>query len=170
MEFHRNPIEREEALRRYLYRRASAEELTRLEEHYLICDECFAELRAAEMLIHGLAAPVLQVRQVNDVHVVQFTEETQLLADSLHLAELHEAVRLQSDTKVLIDLSKVSRIDSTGLGTLMNCYTHAVKNSGALKLLNPKQRVRDVLSVTRMDTVLETFDDEDTAIKSYQQN
>ena len=57
-----------------------------------------------------------------------------MLAASLELTELSKAIRLESDTKVLIDLSRVSRIDSTGLGVLMDCYCHAVKNAGVLKL------------------------------------
>ncbi|HUJ49964.1 MAG TPA: STAS domain-containing protein, partial [Bryobacteraceae bacterium] len=86
---------------------------------------------------------------------------------SLELNELANAIRLQKDTKVLIDLSKVSRIDSTGLGVLMNCYCHAVKNSGALKLLNPDAPVKKVLSITKIDAVLQSFEDETAAIASF---
>jgi anti-sigma B factor antagonist len=68
----------------------------------------------------------------------------------------------------LIDLSEVSRIDSTGLGVLMNCYCHAVKNSGALKLLNPDAPVKRVLRITKIDAVLQSFEDESTAIASFQ--
>ena len=69
---------------------------------------------------------------------------------------------------MLIDLSRVSRIDSTGLGVLMNCYCHAVKNAGALKLLNADAPVRRVLSVTKIDSVLQMFEDEAAAIASFE--
>jgi hypothetical protein len=59
----------------------------------------------------------------------------------------------RSDGKVLIDLNRVSRIDSAGLGMLMRC-THAVKQSGALKLLQPAQQVKKVLSLTKIDSVI----------------
>ena len=98
---------------------------------------------------------------------MKFAQGTQLLAASLELTELSKAVRLESDTKVLIDLSRVSRIDSTGLGVLMNCYCHAVKNAGVLKLLNPDAPVRRVLSMTKIDSVLQTFEDEAAAIESF---
>ena len=98
---------------------------------------------------------------------MSFTQDSQLLASSLELNELANAIRLQKDTKVLIDLSKVSRIDSTGLGVLMNCYCHAVKNSGALKLLNPDAPVKKVLSLTKIDSLLQTFEDENAAIASF---
>jgi anti-sigma B factor antagonist len=168
MDFHAaDPTQREEVMRRYLYRCLSADQMERLEEHYLSCDECFEELRATELLIRALNAPVVRSRRVNDVYVLAFPENTHLLAESVSLHELARVVRLQSESKVLIDLSKVSRIDSTGLGMLMNCYCHALKNSGALKLLSPKAHVKNVLSVTRIDSVLETFEDEESAIDSF---
>ena len=72
------------------------------------------------------------------------------------------------DPKTLnIDLSKVSRIDSAGLGMLMRCYTHAVRNAGILKLLNPTTQVKKVLSITRIDSVVPTFEDENAALKSF---
>jgi hypothetical protein len=49
----------------------------------------------------------------------------------------------------------------------MNCYCHAVKNAGALKLLNPDAPVRRVLSVTKIDSVLQMFEDEAVAIESF---
>jgi len=166
--WHDDPIVREHYIRAYLNRRLTDEEAERFEAHYLVCDECYEEMQATEWLIRGLGEPVLERKRINDVTVLRFVEETQLLAASLELSELANAVRMQKDTKVLIDLSKVSRIDSTGLGVLMNCYCHAVKNSGALKLLNPDAPVKQVLSVTRVDAVLQSFDDESAAIASFQ--
>ena len=97
----------------------------------------FEEIRATELLILTVwANPSCNAKRVNNVTALRFMESSQLLAASLELTELTKAIRLENDTKVLIDMSNVSRIDSTGLGVLMNCYCHAVKNSGALKLLH----------------------------------
>jgi len=49
----------------------------------------------------------------------------------------------------------------------MNCYCHAVKNAGALKLLNPDAPVKKVLSLTKIDSVLQSFEDETAAIASF---
>lgn len=167
MDFHSDPLFREELIRKYLNRRLPSEHAGQFEDHYLSCDECFAELRATELLIRALGEPVLERERVQDITVLRFRESSQLLASSLELNELANAIRFESDTKVVIDLSKVSRIDSTGLGVLMNCYCHAVKNSGALKLLNPDAPVKRVLSITKMDSVLQTFEDENAAIASF---
>lgn len=103
-----------------------------------------------------------------DVTVIRFAESVQLTGASHELAELGRTVQGGGDTKVLIDLSRVSRIDSAGLGMLMNCYTHAVRNAGMLKLLHPNPQVQQVLAMTRIDTVVDTFHDEDAAITSFQ--
>jgi len=167
MNFHEDPVYREEFITAYLRRRLSADLAEQWESHYLGCDDCFEEIRATELLIHGLGEPLVERRRVNDVTVVRFAQNAQLLASSLELAELSNVIRVQNDTKVLIDLSRVSRIDSTGLGVLMNCYCHAVKNAGALKLLNADAPVRRVLSVTKIDSVLQMFEDEAAAIASF---
>ncbi|HTW67750.1 MAG TPA: STAS domain-containing protein [Bryobacteraceae bacterium] len=167
LNFHHDPVAREEFINAYLRRRLRADLAEQWESHYLACDDCFEEIRATELLMRGLGEPVVERKRVNDVTVLRFAQSAELLAASLELAELSNVIRLEQDTKVLIDLSKVSRIDSTGLGVLMNCYCHAVKNSGALKLLNAEAPVRRVLSVTKIDSLLPVFEDESAAIASF---
>jgi anti-anti-sigma factor len=167
MDFHGDPILREQLIARYLQHRMNAELTEQWESHYLGCDDCFEEIRATELLIRGLGEPTVERKRINDVTVLSFAHGTQLLAASLELAELSKVIRLENDTKVLIDLSRVSRIDSTGLGVLMGCYSHAIKNAGVLKLLNPDAPVRRVLNVTKIDSVLQTFEDEAAAIESF---
>lgn len=168
MDFHADPAVREEWILGYLERRLDPASAAGWESHYLGCPECFEEMRAAELLICALGAPVIERKRVDGVTVLQFAQGTQLLASSLELSELARVVRTPKETKVLIDLSRVSRIDSSGLGVLMSAYCHAVHNEGALKLLKPEPRVRQVLSVARIDSVLETFEDEAAAIDSFQ--
>jgi len=165
--FHDDPVYREDIINAYLRRRLSADQTEQWESHYLACDDCFEEIRATELLIRGLGQPMVERRRVNDVTVLRFAQNSQLLASSLELAELSNVIRVEKDSKVLIDLSRVSRIDSTGLGVLMNCYCHAVKNAGELKLLNADAPVRRVLSVTKIDSVLQMFEDEAAAIASF---
>jgi anti-anti-sigma factor len=165
--FHEDPVSREELIKAYLQRQLSSDLTEEWESHYLACQDCFEEIRASEMLIRGLGEPMVERNRVNDITVLRFAPNAQLLASSIELAELSKAIRVENDSKVLIDLSRVSRIDSTGLGVLMNCYCHALKNAGALKLLNAEPPVRRVLSVTKMDSVLPMFEDEAAAIASF---
>jgi anti-sigma B factor antagonist len=167
VDFHGDPVGREEAILRYLERRLEAGLAEEWENHYLGCAACFEHIRATELLIRALGMPLVERRRIQGVTVLGFAQGTQLLASSLELSELAQAVRTPNETKVLIDLSRVSRIDSSGLGVLMSCYCHAIYNAGALKLLNPEPRVRQVLSVARIDSLLETFEDEAAAIHSF---
>ncbi len=83
MDWHIDPIIREETIRKYLHRRLAPELVEQFEDHYLGCDECFTELRATELLIRGLGEPILERKRVNDVTVIRFVESAQLLASSL---------------------------------------------------------------------------------------
>jgi anti-sigma B factor antagonist len=101
------------------------------------------------------------------VTVIRFTAASELTGTSSELSNLVRLVDARSDTKVLIDLERVSRIDSAGLGMLMRCFTHAVRNAGALKLLQPAPQVKRVLSMTRIDSVIPIFEDEHAALRSF---
>ena len=167
MSCHDDPVLREELIRKYLLKTMAAGPAEEFESHYLACDDCFEELRATEMLLSGLAQSKVDRRRLEDVVVLEFSGPVQLVRRSRELSALLNGVLEQKDTKVLIDLSRVSRIDSAGLGLLLNCYSHAVRNRGMLKLLNPSAEVRDLLRLTRIDAVLETYHDEREALKSF---
>jgi len=164
---HADPVLREGFIARYLARKLEPEAAARFEDHYLTCQDCFEELRAAELLVYGLRQTAIELTHSQDIAVVRFTASAELTGSALDLNALAQMVQSPGETKVLIDLSKVSRIDSAGLGMLMRCYTHAVRNAGTLKLLNPTTQVKKVLSITRIDSVVPTFEDEDAALQSF---
>jgi anti-sigma B factor antagonist len=166
MPFHDDLLFREEVIRDYLLRRLDAAATETFESHYLSCDQCFEELRASQALMAGLGQRKLELRRVEDVLLLKFAGPAQLTRQSFELAEFQRAFQ-QKDTKVLIDLSQVTRIDSAGLGQLISCYSHAVKNRGMLKLLNPTAEVQRVLHLTRIDSVLEAYYDERKAFESF---
>ena len=68
---------------------------------------------------------------------------------------------------LLVDLRNVSYIDSAGVGVLVEAYLRFVRRGGQLKVLMPSEHVRRVLHITRLDTVLEIFDDEPTALRTF---
>ena len=166
IQLHQNPLFREVLIRDYLLKRLDADETEAFESHYLDCDQCFEELRASQALMTGLGQSKLELRRVEDMLVLQFAGEAQLTRQSFELTELRRALQ-QKDTKVLIDLSRVTKIDSAGLGQLIAGYSHAVKNQGTVKLLNPTPQVQTLLRLTRIDSVLETYFDERQAFESF---
>lgn len=68
---------------------------------------------------------------------------------------------------LLIDFSRVPRIDSSGLGELVAAHHRAAGAGCQLKLANLRPRVLDVVEVTQIHTVFDVFDSEDSAIASF---
>jgi anti-sigma B factor antagonist len=167
MRFHDDPLALEDLIRKYLLKRLDATAQEEFESHYLACDDCFEQLRASELLISGLNDAGVDRQRLDDVLVFKFSRPAQLIRRSSEINVLLESVLEQKDTKVLIDLSRVSRIDSAGLGLLMSCYSHAVRNQGMLKLLNPSPQVQNLLRITHLDAVVEVHFDENKALESF---
>src|SRR5919202_5780272 len=73
----------------------------------------------------------------------------------------------QGQKKLLLNLEGVPYIDSAGLGEIVRTYTTVSRQGGSLKLLNLTKRIEDLLTITKLLTVFETYDSEADAIKSY---
>ena len=84
-----------------------------------------------------------------------------LLKDKLH-SLLH-----QGRKHLLLNLGQVQYVDSAGLGALVSAYTTVTREGGSLKLLNVTKKLQDLLSITKLLTVFETFESEDEAVRSY---
>jgi anti-sigma B factor antagonist len=69
--------------------------------------------------------------------------------------------------KLVLNLGDVPYIDSAGLGEVVRTYTTVSRQGGTLKLLNLTKRIQDLLAITKLLTVFETFDTEAEAVKSF---
>ncbi len=69
--------------------------------------------------------------------------------------------------KVLVDMGKVSWVNSTGLGILISGYTTLQNSGGMLKLLHVNKRIDQIFMVTKLNTIFESFDDETRALASF---
>ena len=109
----------------------------------------------------------LNVRQIGHVAVVD-------LAGKITVGEGDAVLRegvfelLQSDQKqILLNLRKVPYMDSSGIGEMVACYKAARDKNGTVKLLNPSEKVSDLLQITRLEEVFETYRDEKEALHSF---
>ena len=73
----------------------------------------------------------------------------------------------QGHRKILLDLGNVSYVDSAGLGQLVQVYATTSHLGGSLKLLNLTKRLRDLLVLTKLLTVFESYDSESDAVASF---
>jgi anti-sigma B factor antagonist len=84
-----------------------------------------------------------------------------LLKDKIH------SLLQQGTKKILLDLGGVSYVDSAGLGQLVQVRTTASTSGGALKLMNVTKRLKDLLVVTKLVTVFDSYDNEAEALASF---
>lgn len=85
-------------------------------------------------------------------------------------AEVRQATRLlieQGKKDLLLNLGGVDYIDSTGVGSLVASYTTTVAAGGRLKIVNANQKIQHLLDMTRLLSVFEVFESEDSALASF---
>jgi anti-anti-sigma factor len=85
-----------------------------------------------------------------------------------HLKDKINSLISQERTDIVLNLKDVPYIDSGGLGQLVASYGSVKKTGGSVKLLNVSSRNHDLLSITRLVTVFESFDVEAEAVLSFQ--
>ena len=73
----------------------------------------------------------------------------------------------QGNKRILVNLANVTHVDSAGLGELVGAYTTVTKSGGSMKLVNLTKRLHDLLSITKLLTVFDTFDSEQEALKQF---
>lgn len=81
---------------------------------------------------------------------------------------VHEALEAGSK-HILINLELASTIDSSGIGELVSAYTTVTNRGGKLKLLHLPPKVQDILQITQLVTVFDVYDDEATAVSSFEE-
>lgn len=72
----------------------------------------------------------------------------------------------KGEKNILLNMAGVSYIDSAGLGELVRAYTTARSQRASVKLLNPSDRVKYVLQLTKLHKFFEIYDDEASALAS----
>jgi anti-sigma B factor antagonist len=106
-------------------------------------------------------------RSVGDITVLDLKGKMTLgEGDELLKDKINSLLGAGKKTLVL-NLEGVPYIDSAGLGEIVRTFTTVSRQGGSLKLLNLTKRIEDLLAITKLLTVFETFDTEAEAIKSF---
>jgi anti-sigma B factor antagonist len=109
----------------------------------------------------------ISVRENEGIAVLDMTGR---LVVSESLSTLRDTVGQllrEGQSKVAANLAGIDYIDSTGLGTLVICYTTLQKAGGSLKLFGLNRRNLELMLLTKLSTVFELFNDEQSAINSF---
>lgn len=109
----------------------------------------------------------LSTRQVGDVTVIDAVGRITLGEGASTFRDTIKDLASKGNQKVLLNLSEVSYIDSSGIGELVSGFTTITNHGGQLKLIGLTKRVKDLLQITKLYTVFEVYDDEATAVRSF---
>ena len=112
----------------------------------------------------------IEQRAVGDVTVLDLKGRVTLGEGDELLKDKVNSLLNQGVKKIVLNLADVPYIDSAGLGEIVRTYTTVSKQGGTLKLLNLTKRITDLLSITKLLTVFETFDNENDAVRSFSQS
>jgi len=87
--------------------------------------------------------------------------------DTERLADKVRSLLQQGRRQLIANLANVSYMDSAGLGELVQAYTTVSRQGGALKLVGVTKRLNDLLIITKLATVFDSYDSEAAAVASF---
>jgi anti-sigma B factor antagonist len=110
----------------------------------------------------------ISTREVGGVTIVEPKGKITIGSGDVALRGALEEVSQGSESKILLDLKKVKKIDSSGIGELIAVHNEVTRAGGSIKLINLPAKLHGVLEITQIVSVFDVFDDESEAVASFQ--
>ena len=115
-----------------------------------------------------MAEFAVKERQAGDVTILDLSGAVRIGEGSIALRDAIRGLADGGKKKILLNLAGVNYVDSSGIGELIANYTTVSRQGGQLKLLNLTEKIRNLLVITKLLTVFDSFDNEGEALKSFQ--
>ena len=109
----------------------------------------------------------IRERQAGDVTILDMEGKITIGEGSVSVRSAIRRLLEEGKKKILLNLGGVGYVDSSGIGELVSSYTTIGREGGQLKLLNLTQKIQDLLGITKLLTVFDTYDDEAAALNSF---
>jgi anti-sigma B factor antagonist len=109
----------------------------------------------------------MNTRTIGDIQILDWSGKITLGEGTMSVRNAVRDILQAGGKKIILNLSDVSYIDSSGIGELVSSYTTVTNCGGHLKLLNLTKKIHELLAITKLLTVFETFDNEQTALASF---
>ena len=109
----------------------------------------------------------IEERTVGDVTVLDLKGKITLGEGDELLKDKVNSLVSQGHKKIVLNLEDVPYIDSAGLGEIVRTYTTVSRQQGKLKLLNVSKRVYDLLVITKLLTIFDSYESEEDAVRSF---
>ena len=107
-------------------------------------------------------------RQAGDVTILDLSGEVRIGEGAVALRDSIRNLADQGKNKVLLNLAGVKYMDSTGVGELIANYTTITRQGGQLKLLSLTEKIQNLLVITKLLTVFDSYENEAEALKSFE--
>lgn len=109
----------------------------------------------------------IEERVVDDVTILDLKGKMTLGEGDELLKDKINSLSSQGHKKLVLNLEGVPYIDSAGLGEIVRTYTSVSRQGGKLKLLNVTKRIYDLLVITKLVTIFDSYEDEEEAVRSF---
>jgi anti-sigma B factor antagonist len=109
----------------------------------------------------------LSTRKVGAVVIIDVEGKILFGEGDTEIKHTVDGLLKKGSKNILLNLASVPYLDSAGLGEIIRCFTTLRKNGGNFKLLSPNRRIIDLLNITNLLNVFDWFDDEPSALASY---
>lgn len=106
-------------------------------------------------------------RQAGDVTILDMNGSVRMGEGAISLRNSIRGLVDQGKKKILLNLHGVKNIDSSGIGELIANYTTVSRDGGQLKLLNLTEKIQNLLVITKLLTVFDSYDNEADALNSF---
>ena len=109
----------------------------------------------------------IDTRTVGEVTVMDCSGKITLGEGTMAIRNSVRELLKGGTKKIILNLADVNYIDSSGIGELVSSYTTVTNQGGQLKLLNLTKKIHELLAITKLLTVFQVFDSEDSALASF---
>ena len=109
----------------------------------------------------------IETRTVGDVHILDCSGKITLGEGTMAIRNTVREVLKSGGKKIVLNLSEVNYIDSSGIGELVSTFTTVTNQDGQLKLLNLTKKIQELLQITKLLTVFSVYDNEQKALASF---
>jgi anti-sigma B factor antagonist len=109
----------------------------------------------------------IEIRSIGDVKVLDCSGKITLGEGTISIRNAVRDALEGGAKKIILNLAEINYIDSSGVGELVSTYTTTVNRGGKLKLLKLTHKLRELLTITKLLTVFDIYDDENAALASF---
>lgn len=109
----------------------------------------------------------LSTRKIDNVIIIDIDGKIVLGDGDVEIKKTVDQFLHRGEKNFILNLARVPYLDSAGLGEIIRCFTTLRRSGGNIRLLSPNARIVDLLSITKLLDVFDTFDNESAALESF---